>query len=388
MTRELRSIALAAGLLAVAGCETTDIGSGDCNDLGDSPDALKVAAFLETGARFETQALAIASAVEAECAAMAADLGVTVPMATGNQSQVELTCRAVAQEIEAIIDAALPAEASLVVEYVPPVCSIAVDAYASCVAECDANVTADVQVECTEGRLVGTCSGTCTGECRVEGEVACAAECRGSCTGSCSGTCYGGCEGTCSATDSEGNCAGTCEGTCTGTCTGTCSGTCEGTCVAEVSGSCEGRCAGECDVDFEAPRCEGNARVDADVDCQAACEADLSAQAECTEPAVTVVATATIDPAAQERLDALLATLRAHWPRLLALGAQLDEVVRTGADLVNAFEGAASAAGRLSVTAGVCVTETTAAVVAAMAELQVSLEVSVEVSVSVTATAE
>lgn len=386
--RQVHVLALVMCALSVAGCQGTTLGSGDCNDLGTGAEAQKLEAFLDTAARFETDAFALAGAVEAECAAMAAELGVSVPRASEDELQVEVTCQAVSAEIEAILDAALPAGASLTLEYVPPVCSFELSAMADCVAECDANVTADVHVECTEGRLVGSCSGTCTGECRVEGEVACEAECRGSCTGSCEGSCYGACEGECSAFDSEGNCIGTCAGTCSGSCSGTCSGTCEGTCVAEVSGSCTGSCAGSCDVDFEAPRCEGQASVEADVDCRAACDAELSARAECSEPSVTLYTTAEIDPAAQARLAELVTTLRAHLPRLLALQAQLQGVVDTGAELVTTVRDAARAAGRLSVTAGLCFTDAAARLVDAVAAVEVSFTVTVEVSASVTATAE
>lgn len=373
---------------ALAGCTNmTMLGSGDCRDLGTGAEAQKLEAFLDTGARFESDALALSDSVEAECAAMAAELGISVPMATEDELQVDVTCRAVAAEIESVVDTSLPAGAMLQLEYVPPVCSFEIDAMADCIAECDASVTADVQVECTEGRLVGACSGSCTGECRVEGEVACEAECQGSCTGSCEGSCFGTCDGECSVLDAEGNCAGTCTGTCTGSCTGTCSGTCSGTCVADVTGSCEGTCAGSCDVDFEAPRCEGDAEVDADVECRAACEAELSARAECTEPSLTIYVTAEVDPAAQARLAELVTTLHAHLPRLLALQAQLTGVVETGAELVTTFEDAARAAGRLSVTAGLCFADTTMGVVEAMSEVEVSLTVTVEVSASVTATA-
>jgi hypothetical protein len=360
---------------------------GNCGDLGATAEAQKVEAFLATGARFETQSRALTNEVEATCRAMARDLGLTVRTAGPGERQVVVTCEALSAEIESIVDAALPAGSRLDVEFVPPRCSVAVDAMAQCVAECDVNVSADVAVTCTEGRLVGGCSGTCMGECSVRGEIACDARCEGTCTGSCTGTCVGACDGECSAVDGEGNCIGTCSGTCNGSCTGSCSGSCSGTCVADVSGSCTGTCAGSCDVDFVAPRCEGQAQVQADAQCQAACEADVSLDAQCTEPSVAIYASAEIDPAAQARLVALVETLRVNYPRFLALTARLAVVAESGAELVRTFNAAADAAGRLSFAAGTCFAATTARAVDALATVSATVTVTVEVNASVSASA-
>jgi hypothetical protein len=390
MTRTSTVLALAAMALSstMAGCGEQGMMILGCDSLGASKDAQKVRAFIDTASQLEADALALEGEVEATCAAMAADLGVEVPMPAEDELQVEATCGAVQAEIEAIVDAALPRGASLTLEYEPPVCSVDVDAYADCVAACDADVAADVTVECSEGRLVGQCSGTCTGECRVEGEVACEAECRGTCTGTCDGTCTGTCDGTCSATDEEGNCVGTCDGTCTGTCSASCTGTCEGTCVSDVEASCEGTCAGTCDVELQEPRCEGMADVDADVDCRAACEASADVQAECTEPSVTVSTDATVDPAAQARLATLVRVLHEHYPRFLGLSARVEAVAASGADLVEAFDAAAAAAERLGVRASACFADATALAVRSVSTVEVTLSVTVEVNASVTAAAD
>lgn len=381
-------ILLLAAAPLFAGCSNDGLRVGPgCDDLGSDADARKLEAFLAAGVRFEADTIALAADVEATCASMASDLGVTVPRATEDELQVDVTCGALETEIAAIVDAALPAGASLELIYEPSVCSFDVDAMADCVAECDANVSADVEVTCTEGRLVGGCSGSCTGECRVEGEVACDAECRGECAGSCTGTCYGACEGTCSAVDSEGNCVGTCTGTCAGSCSGSCTGTCAGTCVADVSGACEGTCAGSCDVDFEAPRCEGQADVMADAECEAACDAELSVRAECTEPSLAIYTTAIVDPIAQARLVALVETLHAQYPHLLALEARLVRVAASGAELVVTFEGAADAARRFGLAATACFASATAGVIDAVGTIDVTLSVTVEVSASVSAEA-
>ncbi|MGE0788142.1 MAG: hypothetical protein AB7S26_20895 [Sandaracinaceae bacterium] len=386
MTSRSSCLALLGSLLAVPGCGNVDTAVG-CDDFGITADAQKVEAFLATGTRFSTDAVRLSGEVEATCRAMATDLGITVPAPTADQLPVEAACEAVRVEIDAIVDAALPAGATLTIDYVPPVCSIDIDAYGSCVAECDANVDVDAEVMCEPGHLSGGCSGTCMGTCRVEGTVACEARCSGTCTGSCSGTCAGQCDGTCSATDSEGRCVGTCDGTCTGNCNATCMGSCMGSCIAEIEGQCTGTCTGSCDVDFEAPRCEGDVDVMADVDCQAACEARVDATAECTEPSVAVYFEGTVDPAAEARLVALIQTLEANYPRFLGLNQQLVVIAEDGATLVGSFDSTQAAARRLGVRASACLVDAASVALDAAQTIDVTLSVTVEVSASASATA-
>lgn len=311
----------------VGGGGTGGGGALMCRDLGAGADAQKVEAFLVTGARFEANALALAADVEATCESMAADLGVTPPSAVDGQMQVEASCRAVAEEIRARVDAALPQDASLYLEYEPAVCSVDVDAYAGCVAECDATFVAESDVECTEGRLVGQCSGTCSGECRVDG------------------TAY------------------------------------------EVNGACAGECVGSCSVDFVEPRCEGDVYVEADAQCEAACEARVDVVAECSEPSLYVSWDSGVDPAAAAELDELAMVLEDHYPHLLALQARLEAVADSGAELVTSFEGAADAAGRIGVRAGACFAESTLVAAESVMTIDVTLSVTVEVSASASASA-
>lgn len=382
-----RLAALSLSLVgSVAGCGRVDDIVG-CRDFGASDDAVKVTHFLATAEVFATGSVELANGVEATCRAIATDLGVTPPAAVAGQLQVEASCLAVRDEIRAIVGAALPAGASLTLEYVPPACTIDVDVYGRCVAECDANVSVDADVRCQEGRLSGRCDGMCTGSCRVEGTVACEARCDGTCTGSCSGTCAGECDGSCTATDAEGRCAGQCEGTCSGSCSATCSGTCQGGCVADVEAACSGTCTGSCDVDFIAPRCEGDVMVEADVDCRAACEARVSASARCTEPSVAVYFAGDVDPAALERLRVLIASLERNFPRLYALEAQLALVATSGAELVSSFDRAAAAARRIGTRATACFVDATAVAADAASRVDVTLSVTVEVSASASATA-
>jgi hypothetical protein len=320
---------LCAIVVTVSGCLRMPGGmiAAECGELGQSADAQKVEAFLETGARFEEDSLALASEVEGVCTVMAADLGVEVPSAQGEQLQVEATCRAVANEIHTIIDEALPSGATIEMAYTPPVCSFELDAMASCVAECDASFVAENNVTCEGGQLVGACEGTCSGECRADGTT------------------------------------------------------------SEVQGYCAGECAGSCDVAMQAPRCEGEAYVEADAHCEAACDARIDARAECTEPSLEMSWSIDVDPAAQARFDALIATLEANYPRLLALTARLENVVASGGELVTAFEGAAGAAGNLGYMATMCFADSTLLAASSLATIEVTMTVSVEVSASATAQA-
>lgn len=379
-------VPLAAALLALPACRTTEVLVG-CDDFGADADAQKVEAFLDTADRFDRDAARLAGDVEAGCRALAADLGVTVPPPAADELPVEAACNAVRDEIDAIVNEALPVGSSLTVEFVPPVCTVDVDAYGQCVAECDANVDVNADLMCEEGRLSGRCTGTCSGTCRVEGMVDCDATCSGTCSGSCSGTCAGACDGACSATDEMGRCIGTCEGTCTGSCNGTCTGSCEGECIAEIEGSCEGTCTGGCDVEYQEPRCEGDVDVEADVECEAACEARVDAQAECTEPSVTVYFDGMVDPDAADRFAALLDALEAQLPRLLALREQLTAVAESGGRLVTTFDSAASAAGRISARATACFADAALVAADAATTVDITLSVTVEVTASASASA-
>ncbi len=289
----LASAALALGAGGCAGLPLTYGGGGGgggalmCSELGADADAQRIEAFLRTSARFADETEALAADLEATCASMANDLGVEVPRATEGTLQVDATCIALAAEIDAIVDASLPRDASLEVIAQPPECRVDLEVMASCVARCDAELAASSEVTCTE--------------------------------------------------------------------------------------------------DVVGRSCWGDSEARADASCEAACEAEVDLVAECTEPSVTVVATASIDPEAQARLDALVATLEAHYAHFGALEARLGAVAESGAELVATFEGAADATGRLGLHAVACFVEATAATADAMATVQVSVSVSVEVSASVSA---
>jgi len=300
MTRLSPPYALAALALSVvfAGCARFPTSSGMgfggdeylvCDDFGADADAQKIEAFLDTSARFESEAFALAAELEHTCDAMADDLGVEVPGADESEPQVAASCGAVADEIEAIVTAAYPADGSIELVYEPPVCSVDLDAMASCVARCDASMSASSDVVCTESR--------------------------------------------------------------------------------------------------DGAYCSSDSVARADAQCEAACEADVSITAECSEPSLTLYADAALDLEDQVRLDRLIETLDANYAQLLALEARLQGLAESGADLVTTFEGAADATGRLGARAVACFADSMAVTADSLATVQVSVSVSVEVSASVGATA-
>lgn len=255
-------------------------------------------------------------------------------------------------------NAAVQAAGTLTIAYQPPVCSASLDAKAACEGGCKVDATCtepSLEVQCEEGKLSGQCSGQCTGSC--EGTVNAAAACEGSCEATCKGTC----EGTCTAdVNASVNCQGDCTGKCTGTCDGNsadgidcagdcvgqcqgscamesdadvqCNGKCEGTCTGKCTGRCEleanadiqcdGSCQGSCDVDFKAPKCNGEIKppqCDASADCKASCDASIEAKAECSPPEVTITAETEIDSNLQGEFDLVVTTLKAHVPALLVV---------------------------------------------------------------------
>lgn len=385
MHKPLRNIiAPVCGLLFSVACGGTGepIGPG-CAELGSSPSAQKAEAVIRAAGRFSTESAALSTALEASCRRMATDLGLTIPSAGEDELQVEVTCRALAGEIDDIATSELGG-ATITIVAEPPRCYVDANAELDCVAECDASFSAMSTVRCEGGEVQGRCDATCSGTCYLEGELTCAGECRGSCTGTCSGDCNGACDGTCSVTDEAGNCIGTCEGTCMGTCSGQCTGTCSGTCVADIEGACTGTCEGMCSVEFVEPRCTGGTDIMADADCEATCRADARLEAECTEPVVSVVAAGVLPGS---RAANLVSTLQRNWPAFVATRARLEGAISAGATFVSAASDLAGNVGTVGAQAAACLTVATADLTSAVGEMSASVSVSVEVSASITTTA-
>lgn len=132
----------------------------------------------------------------------------------------------------------------------------------------------------------------------VEAAASAAAECEGSASADVKVACEGGCGGTC-----KGECSGKCAGGGGG---GQCNGKCEG--------ECKGECSGEC---------QGHADVNASAECRASAEVKANVQAECTPPELTVAFEAKV-VADKSKVDAVVATLKANLPKLLALQAKVN----------------------------------------------------------------
>lgn len=334
---------------------------------------------LEAAATFNVSVNSIDNDVRTACN----DISMSLGGMTSNDT--ETACMNADAEIQRVLMA--NAEATLVVEVIPAVCTTDINAYADCVAECDASF--DVMatpVRCMGGEITGGCTGMCTGSCTVDVTAMCDATCRGTCSaeinGTCSGTCMGDCTGTCSSM-SGGMCMGVCDGTCMGRCDaqieGTCMGNCMGECTATATGSCMGRCTGMCDVMFTEPRCEGGeVEVMADAECTASCDADVSVQVECTEPQVAISFTGTAG--ALDDLMTLLEALERNLPRIIRAGEQAQVAISAAVTFGNTLEAAAEGSVSAGVEAVACLTEAVAVQLDAAAKVQVSFQASVMIS--------
>src|SRR5688500_10286810 len=180
----LLAVLVAAG--AVQGCssadETCEI-DAELDSFSGSVDAL-VAAEAELRAE-----LAFA------CAQIAGDDSVTENN-NATSDDVSSLCGAASAVIRTQV------EANLVIEIVPPVCEVNIDAQANCEAECEAKFECEggeIEARCEGGEVSVQCEGSCEASARCEGtaqtpKVTCEGSCSGSCEGSCSGTCSGTCD--------------------------------------------------------------------------------------------------------------------------------------------------------------------------------------------------
>lgn len=366
-------------------------GSGE---FGDSEDAQTVEEFFDAVAAFDSAATSLIDDAEELCRALGEDIGVdAADMPVGNAAA---TCTAVSEKMQEDFATMDEANVELIVEVALPVCSASIEAAGECYARCDADFNAEVTpVTCTGGEVYIDCDVGCAGECRLpdataecEGscEGTCTGECAGSCSGGCTGSCVGWCDGTCDSFDPEtGQCVGACDGvchgecdaTCEGYCYGECTGSCDIGCVVEVNdmGGCDGECWGTCDADVEPVRCEGGEiDVDASVECEAACEAQLAFEAECTEPVVFVGFigdTEAIIDLAEDYADAL----ETHLPGLVDLIMQMGVVVEATIELIDAAADGIELALEYSTQAAAC----------AIMAVEIVVEVDIEFSLTVNA---
>lgn len=366
-------VASGCGIAKEVGCPEFDVSQ----DFGANLEIdANVKTFMQAAGQFDILGQQMVEDVSTACINIATAAG-RDPAAWEGQEGSELV-KAACAEADLGVQAVLAVGGNASIEFLVEggECRASINATADCYAQCDVSgqcTPAQLEAKCEPGKLAGKCSGQCNGSC--EGGTV---QCQGECSATCTGTCVGECIGRCNGQDSQGACDGECEGRCESTCTGTCSGSCE---YKELA--CEGTCHGECTVEFQEPYCEGKftpPECEIDADCQASCEASVTAQAECTPPSVTyrVVGSGTAE------LSLLAVALEKNLPILLVNTATRGEALfDTATTLVTSGEAIVSSAGDLTAKAGICAS--LAAEAAATASLNV--KVSVEASASVTSSA-
>lgn len=327
--------------------------------------------------------------LKAACGPMAKELGKDGNFETGADA-----CEAAATglgELRGQIGGDLKIE----LEYTPPVCAASLDAYADCMGSCDASVDpGSVEMECKGGELVGKCNAECSGTCHLDAAASCEGTCNGSCSANFSGSCGGDCSGKCDGKKMDGGyCEGTCEGSCSASGSGSCGGSCDGSCELSGSASCSGQCEGSCSAEFEAPKCNGEVvPPKASAECQASCDARMSADVKCEPPMVNL---RTKGGANAEALAKYRAVISTHLPAVLSVGVGLkDEMGKAVADVKAVVEGGQSVVAKMKSSGGAsaaklgaCVAAPFAAAAKAAGSIQASASVSVKVSASASGSA-
>lgn len=300
--------------------------------------------FFEAVVTFEQHARAAQTAIDADLAQIQQTVGVS-------DDDIASLGDLIASQLAGAFGADLRISAS------PPRCPLTVRDVAQRLAECLADSGCDVQPAQTAFECIGTCTAdpanpeceaAATLQCEFSGpEVACSGVCVGSCTPEVPTACNGVCEGECfGGTDDFGFCLGECLGTCAAA-----SGT-------EYEGSCDGTCTavpptGTCGAQAEAAFCVGGEQLS--LECDTVCDGELAprrsdcaahdacaAQAlataiyltECAPPSafeLFVTPRTSSDPAAEQALETMVASLKATIPSLIAN-------VRRGTALAEAAE--------------------------------------------------
>jgi hypothetical protein len=362
-----------------------DLGARCGGDFGVEASAQKLESFLSASADFMTTAAELEGSLLSACTDMGKELG--VPEAEmqprGGEAPVKSACAAASAKLQSELQG-LRAEAKLKLDVVatPPRCEVDMNAYAKCAGECDASVDpGKLEVECKGGEVVGECSGECKGSCHVEAEGTCGGECQGTCEGGCQGTCNGACDGKCSAKNAKGECEGKCDGTCSGTCSAKCKGECKGECWVEGKAACVGECKGGCSVAYTEPRCTGEVEPPkVEAQCQASCDAKLSARAKCEPGQVKVAMSGKVDSNVEERAAKVRAALEGGFGTILAARAKLERLHASGSAMVRMGGEVPGAVGNLGLSAAACATQAAAGIVRASASVSVSIEASASVS--------
>jgi hypothetical protein len=132
--------------------------------------------------------------------------------------------------------------------------------------------------------------------------------------------------------------------------------------------------------------CTGEANVMANADCKAACDTSANARAVCDPPMVTIVGVALTDATAAARVNALVLTLRANYPKLLRAQQRVQLTIAPSLPgFATALRAASSSLRDVGVQGTACMAVAVDAVVDATSQINASVSVSVEVSASVSA---
>jgi hypothetical protein len=369
--RTLGCWSLLAGMTLALGCAGGGDGSQDCVVLN-----ARISGLNQSIASVNAVATSLRADVLTACAAIA---GETAPAAP-TDADVTRLCNAA----RARLDAQLSANVEIQVVVIPPVCQVNAQAQLNCEASCyaEAQVTCDpgsVEVRCDPGDLSVVCEGSCNVNATCEGSVEVAVQCAAECDGKCNGTCNGDCSAEVMNTNGQAECAGNCQGTCTGTCNGSCKVTAQGGVMCGAEARCKGGCSvqgrePQCEAALEPPACEGNAQVD----CNAACDAKGTLEVQCDRDDVEVQVTVVGDAQAD-----FVATLEAQLPTLVLAARRgalaLESVGQLGADVAAA--GSAAGSCGLGLAAQFALSATAA--VQASASVSVSFQASANVSAGV-----
>lgn len=357
-------------------------------DFGTSDTAQHLETFLQSTATFASTASETERSLLDACVRMGHDLAIPdgeMQPASSDVPPVRAACARVDRQVRDDMTAIRGvANARVEVASTPPACRVSVDGYAQCMAHCDASYTPAQIPRCEGGEIRGRCSGDCSGRCAVEVHGSCTGRCEGTCSGSCTGICQGHCEGTCTVRAADGSCNGACQGTCQGSCSAGCTGGCEGRCEVSGQAHCEAECRGGCSVQYTEPVCTGHlVPPQADVNCNASCNARIHAEATCTPGSTTVRVEGGVTGDIQARATRLRTAVEGSLPAITAVAEKLQRLNASAQALVQSGEQVAASIQQLGLEAIACAAQATTTLPRATVSVSVSVEVSASLSGSV-----
>jgi hypothetical protein len=374
---------------AAAGCPDTSsvsaVAKGDWSGTFgiDAKAGAKIKAGIEAALELKEFSAKLDADLKGACGGLAKDLGQGGDFGSGTDA-----CKA-AMTALGEAKAKIGAGAKIKLDFEPPRCSASMDAYADCVGKCDVDVDpGKVDVKCEPGKLAGKCEAECKGSCDISGSAKCEGKCTGKCDASFSGSCGGECKGKCDGkTQSGGECNGKCEGSCSAQASGSCGGKCSGSCKMSGSAKCDGTCHGDCSVQMKAPKCEGKMEPPkASAECNARCDAKVTAEVECTPAQIVVGFDGKFDAAAAAKYKAALTK---HLPGVLKIAVGLkDQAIGVAGNVKVVIDGVQSTIKAMSdAQAGARLATCVAAPFKAAFDAAASVQANVSVSVDVQASA-